>query len=97
MPRGKRDLITVIGHAATNREWCLGDDRTHGPHFKAQVLRPTAPTTPEGIERYLASGQMRGIGPAMAKRIGSVFGEATFEMIEGTPERLKEVAGIGPM
>src|SRR5215207_1228355 len=61
--RGKRDLITVIGHAATisagefvtaSGVWV--NDRTHGPQFKAQVLRPTAPTTPEGIERYLASG-----------------------------------------
>jgi exodeoxyribonuclease V alpha subunit len=102
--RGKRDLITVIGHAATisagefvtaSGVWV--NDRTHGPQFKAQVLRPTAPTTPEGIERYLASGQMRGIGPAMSKRIVTAFGEATLEIIEGTPERLKEVAGIGPM
>src|SRR3954464_7979035 len=43
----------------------------------------------------LASGQMRGIGPAMAKRIVAAFGEGTFEVIEATPERLTEVAGIG--
>jgi len=45
------------------------NDRTHGVQFKAQVLKATTPTNAEGIERYLASGQMRGIGPAMAKRI----------------------------
>jgi exodeoxyribonuclease V alpha subunit len=102
--RGKRDLITVIGHAATisagefvtaSGTWV--NDRSHGVQFKAQVLKPTAPTTSEGIERYLASGQMRGIGPAMAKRIVATFGDATFDIIEATPERLKEVSGIGPM
>ena len=102
--RGKRDLITVVGHAATisagefvtaSGTWV--NDRSHGVQFKAQVLKPTAPTTSEGIERYLASGQMRGIGPAMAKRIVAAFGDATFDIIEATPERLKEVSGIGPM
>src|SRR3954454_106378 len=49
------------------------------------------------IEKYLASGQMRGIGPAMAKRIVAAFGEATFDYREASPDRLKEVSGIGPM
>jgi exodeoxyribonuclease V alpha subunit len=102
--RGKRDLITVVGHAPTisagefvtaSGGWV--NDRSHGVQFKAQVLKATAPTTSEGIERYLASGQMRGIGPAMAKRIVATFGDATFDIIEATPERLKEVSGIGPM
>ena len=48
-------------------------------------------------KRYLASGQMRGIGPAMAKRIVAAFSDAIFDVIEATPERLKEVPGIGPM
>ena len=39
---------------------------------------------------------MRGIGPAMAKRIVAAFGEATFDIIEASPDRLKEVSGIGP-
>ena len=102
--RGKRDHITVVGHAATisagefvtaSGAWV--SDRTHGLQFKAQVLKATAPTTAEGIERYLASGQMRGIGPAIAKRIVAAFGDATFDLIEANPERLKEVSGIGPM
>src|SRR3982751_3887320 len=70
-------------------------DRTHGLQFKADVLKATPPTGVEGIERYLASGQMRGIGPAMAKRLVAAFGESTFEIIEASPERLTEVAGIG--
>ena len=61
------------------------------------MLKTTPPTGVEGIEKYLASGQMRGIGPAMAKRIVAAFGEDTFEIIEASPERLTEVSGIGPM
>ena len=72
-------------------------DRTHGLQFKAEVLKTTPPTGVEGIEKYLASGQMRGIGPAMAKRIVAAFGVDTFEIIEASPERLTEVSGIGPM
>lgn len=102
--RGKRDLVTVVGHAATigagefvtaSGHWIT--DRTHGLQFKAQVLKATPPTGAEGIEKYLASGQMRGIGPAMAKRIVALFGDATFDVIEAEPDRLREVAGIGPM
>ncbi len=69
----------------------------HGLQFKANVLKATPPTGAEGIEKYLASGQMRGIGPAMAKRIVAAFGESTFEIIEAAPERLTEVSGIGPV
>jgi exodeoxyribonuclease V alpha subunit len=102
--RGKRDLVTVVGHApaVSAGEWITASglwvsDRTHGLQFKAEVLKTTPPTGAEGIEKYLASGQMRGIGPAMAKRIVAAFGEGTFEIIEASPERLTEVSGIGPM
>src|SRR5215210_5810864 len=101
--RGKRDLVTVVGHAASvmEGEWITASgswvsDRTHGVQFKAQTLSATPPTGAQGIEKYLASGQMRGIGPAMAKRIVAAFGEDTFEIIEANPERLTEVQGIGP-
>jgi exodeoxyribonuclease V alpha subunit len=102
--RGKRDLVTVVGHtpAVSAGEWITASglwlsDRTHGLQFKAEVLKTTPPTGAEGIEKYLASGQMRGIGPAMAKRIVAAFGVDTFEIIEANPERLTEVSGIGPM
>jgi exodeoxyribonuclease V alpha subunit len=85
--RGKRDLITVVGHtpSVSAGEWITASglwvsDRTHGLQFKAEVLKTTPPTGPEGIEKYLASGQMRGIGPAMAKRIVAAFGVDTFEI-----------------
>lgn len=70
-------------------------DRTHGLQFKADLLKTTPPTTTEGIEKYLGSGMTRGIGPKLAKRIVGVFGEATFEIIEASPEKLREVPGIG--
>src|SRR3954447_4283016 len=83
--RGKRDLVTVVGHAPAigAGEWITAtgawvSDRVHGLQFKADVLKATPPTGVEGIERYLASGQMRGIGPAMAKRLVAAFGESTF-------------------
>ncbi|MGE7413274.1 SF1B family DNA helicase RecD2 [Methylobacterium tarhaniae] len=101
--RGKRDLVPVIGHAPTigAGEWITATgiwitDRTHGLQFRADTLKATPPTGAAGIEKYLASGHMRGIGPAMAKRIVAAFGENTFEIIEAEPERLKEVSGIGP-
>jgi exodeoxyribonuclease V alpha subunit len=101
--RGKRDLVPVIGHAPAigAGEWVVATglwftDRQHGLQFKAETLKVTPPTGAEGIEKYLASGYMRGIGPAMAKRIVAMFGEGTFEIIEAEPDRLKEVAGIGP-
>src|SRR5215217_7261797 len=101
--RGRRDLTTVVGHtpAIGAGEWITAtgswvSDRVHGLQFKADILKSTPPTGADGIEKYLASGQMRGIGPAMAKRIVSLFGENTFEIIEAEPDRLKEVPGIGP-
>ena len=100
--RGKRDLVPVIGHAPAigAGEWITATglwltDRQHGLQFRADTLTVTPPTGVEGIERYLASGSMRGIGPAMAKRIVAAFGEDTFAIIEAEPGRLREVAGIG--
>jgi len=101
--RGQRDLITVIGHAAmisagefvqASGAWI--NDRTHGVQFKASFLKATAPTTIEGIEKYLGSGMIRGIGPVYAKKLVRAFGGAVFDIIEQEPQRLREVTGIGP-
>ena len=101
--RGQRDLVTVVGHAPTisagefvqaTGTWI--NDRTHGPQFKASFLRAAPPTTVEGIEKYLGSGMIRGIGPIYAKRLVQAFGEAVFDVIEAQPERLRDVDGIGP-
>ena len=101
--RGKRDPITVVGHAAVisagefiqaSGEWA--NDRTHGVQFRARFLKATPPTTTEGIEKYLGSGMIRGIGPAYARKLVQAFGSQVFDVIEAEPHRLREVAGIGP-
>jgi exodeoxyribonuclease V alpha subunit len=102
--RGVRDLVTVVGHAAviSAGEWITAtgewfNDRTHGQQFRARFLKTTAPTTSEGIEKYLSSGMIRGIGPVYAKKMVRIFGDKVFEIIEANPERLREVDGIGPV
>jgi exodeoxyribonuclease V alpha subunit len=72
------------------------NDRTHGVQFRASFLKATAPTTVEGIEKYLGSGMIRGIGPVYAKKLVRAFGDAVFDIIEQEPHRLHEVTGIGP-
>ena len=64
--RGQRDLITLVGHAAmisagefVQASGCWINDRTHGVQFKASFLKAAAPTTVEGIEKYLGSGMIR--------------------------------------
>src|SRR5215216_6482331 len=102
--RGLRDVVTVVGHAATIAagEWITAagewvNDRTHGQQFRARFMRTSAPTSAEGIERYLASGMIRGVGPVYAKKLVRAFGEKVFEVIETTPDRLREIDGIGPV
>jgi exodeoxyribonuclease V alpha subunit len=101
--RGHRDLVTVIGHAAaiSPGEWVTAsggweNDREHGQQFRARFLRTSAPNSTEGIEKYLGSGMIRGIGPIYAKRMVRLFGKDVFDIIEAAPERLREVEGIGP-
>jgi len=100
--RGHRDLITVVGHAAiiSAGEWITAsgewvNDHTHGQQFKARFMRTSAPTSIDGIEKYLGSGMIRGIGPVYAKKMVKAFGEKVFDIIEAEPERLREVTGIG--
>src|ERR1700692_1858135 len=72
------------------------NDRTHGVQFRASFLKAMPPTTTEGIEKYLGSGMIRGIGPVYAKKLVRAFADAVFEIIEQEPHRLREVTGIGP-
>ena len=102
--RGHKDLVTAIGHAATITagEWLTAsgtwhNDRTHGLQFRAKFLKTSAPSTLEGIEKYLASGMIRGIGPVYAKRLIQAFRDKVFEVIETAPGRLREVEGIGAL
>src|SRR5271154_3084507 len=100
--RGHRDLVTVVGHAAiiSAGEWITAsgewtNDRTHGQQFKARFLKTSAPSSIEGIEKYLGSGMIRGIGPVYAKKMIKAFGEKVLDIIEAEPARLREVTGIG--
>ena len=102
--RGQRDLVTVVGHAAAvaagewisaSGEWV--NDRTHGPQFRARFLKTSQPTSVDGVEKYLGSGMIHGIGPVYAKKLVHAFGEGVFDVIEQEPARLREVDGIGPV
>jgi len=100
--RGQRDLVAVVGHAATinagefiSATGLWTTDREHGVQFKAAQVTTTQPTTLEGIEKYLGSGMIRGIGPVYARALVQAFGEQVFDLIEQEPGRLREVTGIG--
>ncbi|ATW23657.1 ATP-dependent RecD-like DNA helicase [Candidatus Formimonas warabiya] len=101
--RGFHDLVTVVGNlAAVNvgavvylkGEWRI--DGKYGKQFVVQDYRETVPATVAGIEKYLGSGLIKGIGPVNAKRIVCQFRELTIQVIEEEPDRLIEVEGIGP-
>jgi exodeoxyribonuclease V alpha subunit len=100
---GRRGLVTVVGHLPSvvageyveaSGAWV--QDREHGPQFKAAELRAMPPHTLAGIEKYLGSGLVKGIGPHFARKIVAHFGERTLEVIDESPSYLKEVKGIGP-
>ena len=99
---GRRDLVTVVGRASSINagEWLTAEgawiqDRDHGTQLKADLLQTSAPTSREGIEKYLASGLIKGIGPVYAKKLVEKFGETVFEIIDRESVRLEQVRGIG--
>ncbi len=67
-----------------------------GPQFQVDSFTCLVPSSVRGIEKYLSSGMIKGIGPVMAKRLVKMFGQETLEVIESMPERLANVEGIGP-
>ena len=100
--KGHHELVTVIGSAATITPGefveCIGiwtNDRTHGLQFKAHQLKVVPPSTLEGIEKYLGSGMVKGIGPHFAKVLVKAFKENVFVVIESEPEKLLTLPGIG--
>jgi exodeoxyribonuclease V alpha subunit len=101
--KGHRDLVTVVGALASVSagEWLTAQgqwvqDKEYGQQFRAEMLNSTAPTTKEGIEKYLGSGMVKGIGPVYAKKLVDKFGEGVFDIIEKESARLEDVDGIGP-
>ncbi len=100
--KGRRDLVTVVGNlpTVTAGEWITAQgvwvrDRDHGLQLKAHFLQCSPPTSQEGIEKYLGSGLIKGIGPVYAKKLVAKFKEDVFTIIDQFSARLEEVPGIG--
>ena len=100
--KSHKDLVTIVGNLSmiSAGEYVQASgiwihDRQHGRQFKSEFLKATPPTSLEGIEKYLGSGMIKGIGPVYAKKLVIAFGEDVFQIIEDNPNRLREVTGIG--
>ena len=72
------------------------EHRTYGRRFRVERLTPVMPTTSAGIAKFLGSGLVDGVGPALAQRLVDKFGERTLDIIVREPKRVREVEGIGP-
>ena len=101
--RGHRELVSVLGSAASVQPGefiqCSGrwdNNRDHGMQFRTTFLKVMPPSSIEGIEKYLGSGMIRGIGPHFAKKLVKAFGEDVFDVIEKEPDRLLKLNGLGP-
>lgn len=101
-PAREASLATVVGkgfaplvgeEVELDGEWV--EHSRFGSQFKALVCRRKAPSSVKGIERFLASGIIKGVGPAIAARIVARFGARALEILEFYPHRLTEVEGIG--
>ena len=97
-----QDLVTVVGEMPdvhVGSVLSLGGfwkmDAKYGRQFTVQELEETLPATVYGIEKYLGSGLVKGIGPKYAQKIVRQFGKDTLEVIEETPDELLKVPGIG--
>ncbi len=100
--KARRDLVTVVGsttsvtageHFEASGRWVV--DKQHGQQFKADELKTTHPASAEGIERYLASGAIRSIGPKLAEKIVAIHKDRTLEIFEKSPDFLLHIHGIG--
>lgn len=74
----------------------ITEHRDYGPQIKVASYELLRPETKSGVEKYLGSGLIKGIGPATAKMIVRHFGTQTLDVLEETPQRLQEIPGIGP-
>lgn len=98
----RRDLVAIVGVLPSpmpgetlrlKGEWII--DNKFGEQFRVQSCLSVLPATLTGIEKYLGSGLVKGIGPIMAGRIVAMFGLETLDIIEDSTEKLLEVEGIG--
>ncbi len=98
--RGKVPVVGVFPPVSVGAQiratgsWVV--DRKHGEQFRVESLVEAMPDTLVGLEKYLGSGLIPGVGAGFAKRIVSTFGEDTLRVLDEQPERLREVTGLGP-
>jgi exodeoxyribonuclease V alpha subunit len=99
---GRYDLVTIVGNLLSlnpgevlklEGQWDYHPK--FGEQFKITSYESVIPATVKGMEKYLGSGLIKGIGPVMAKRLVAKFGLETFDIIEADNRRLREVEGIG--
>jgi exodeoxyribonuclease V alpha subunit len=97
-------IVTAVGSLSAvgpgegvrlSGEWV--SDKRYGLQFKVESYLSMVPATLEGIERYLGSGMIKGIGPVYARRLVEEFGAETLNVIEKHPEKIREIEGIGPV
>jgi len=91
---GYMPFINVGETIRASGRWVSHPD--YGDQFRVEIYEKVMPQTSEAIEKYLASGIVKGVGPATAAKIVERFGEKTLEIIEKTPQRLAEIKGISP-
>jgi exodeoxyribonuclease V alpha subunit len=102
--RGDDRLVTLVGtlvdltpgEAIVAHGWWRNDPK-HGWQFTTVDYRTALPATLQGLQKYLGSGLIKGVGPVMAARIVATFGEETLTLIDADPDRLRQVPGIGPV
>jgi exodeoxyribonuclease V alpha subunit len=101
--RDHADLITVVGSLPEitpgeslrlHGQWAT--HQKHGKQFKAEQCEQILPADIEGLKKYLGSGLIKGVGPVTAARIVKKFGLETLDVLDRSPQRIREVLGIGP-
>ncbi len=99
---GIREPVTLVGRTTVAQageqfeargHWIV--DQRYGRQFRADDLQTFAPTTTEGMQRYLASGAIRGIGPKLAERMAALYGKKLLDVLNHHPDLLLHVRGIG--
>jgi exodeoxyribonuclease V alpha subunit len=100
--QGRKEPVSILGSlpSVVAGEWITAQgtwerDKEHGIQLRAERLKTQPPTSLEGIEKYLGSGMIKGIGPVYATKLVKKFGEKVFDIIENQSRRLEEVEGIG--
>ena len=103
LPEGKKDTVAVVGHMAGPNAGALlrirgtwQNDPRWGRQIRMESYEEVLPATTEGIRLYLASGLIKGVRASLAERIVKRFGVDTLRILDEEPERLREVAGVGP-